>query len=369
MSDTVLFIISFIAGINLLLIAVYGWIIKRNEKPFFWLSCMAFSAAIAIINNVLIFNKTGNVFLHHFSMIINLAWGAYFYFLITRLKKSKPSKYRYVLFLPSVLYLFYGFSTFFIPGYNQNLLHKFYVNELDIFNVMANFFIVIYSVGMNFTLLVFEIKTKKEEPKVKDVFKKNRIEILITMLLLQLGTFIPYFINPTVIILVLFMPIATMIFYFWMFLRMHQIMKTVATLNLENHQINKLFTAKYRNFKIDDTQKDEIAKQILLFFEKNKPYLEEKYCINNLSKSLNVSTHIISMVINSNFQTNFPDFLNKYRIEKAIKMLNSNKNYKIEAIAYECGFGNKASFYKIFKKHKGTTPNNYKKEQLKSSLL
>jgi len=361
MSDNFLFIFSFIAGINLLLLSVYGWIIKHNEKPFFWLSCMAFSAAIAIINNILIFNQTALLLLHHLSMTVNLAWGAYFYFLITRLKRRDAPKLMYFLFAPSVVYLFYGFITSFIPGYNINLLQKFYSNEIEPINLWANFFIVIYSVGMNLALLFIELKKSRIVKNETDQFKKNRIEILLTILILQLATFIPYFIKPDVILLVVFMPGSTLIFYFWLFLRMHQIMKTVSKLTFEMPHLQNLFIKKYKNLKLDEAKKEAIAQEIIKLFKESKPFLQDNYSIIDLSEEIKQPSHVVSMIINSKFNTSFPDFVNKYRIEESVLMLKDEKNYKIEAIAYECGFGNKASFYKAFKKFTGVTPANFKK--------
>jgi AraC-like DNA-binding protein len=66
-------------------------------------------------------------------------------------------------------------------------------------------------------------------------------------------------------------------------------------------------------------------------------------------------------LINEEFLVNFYDFVNKYRVEEAKRLLlDNNRNYKIIAIAYEVGFNSKATFNRVFKKFTGLTPSDFK---------
>ena len=68
------------------------------------------------------------------------------------------------------------------------------------------------------------------------------------------------------------------------------------------------------------------------------------------------------MIINSHFNKSFPDFINCYRIKRAIDLLKSENNrLTIEGVAFECGFGNRTSFYKAFKSETGKLPSEYLK--------
>jgi AraC-like DNA-binding protein len=59
----------------------------------------------------------------------------------------------------------------------------------------------------------------------------------------------------------------------------------------------------------------------------------------------------------------FYDYINQYRIEEAKNKLSSsisnNLSYSISDIAYQCGFNNRVSFYKAFKKITRTTPTEF----------
>ena len=54
------------------------------------------------------------------------------------------------------------------------------------------------------------------------------------------------------------------------------------------------------------------------------------------------------------------EYVNMYRIEKAAQMLH-NTRLPITDICMECGFNDSSNFIKVFRKYKGTTPNQYRK--------
>ncbi len=58
----------------------------------------------------------------------------------------------------------------------------------------------------------------------------------------------------------------------------------------------------------------------------------------------------------------FKDFINRLRV-KEVKMLLERKefnNYDLVGLAKECGFKSKSTFFRVFKKHAGITPKDYK---------
>lgn len=57
---------------------------------------------------------------------------------------------------------------------------------------------------------------------------------------------------------------------------------------------------------------------------------------------------------------NFTDYLAKVRISKAMRLLNETGTSSTE-IAFACGFNNVTSFYNTFKRIKGMSPGEYKK--------
>ena len=107
----------------------------------------------------------------------------------------------------------------------------------------------------------------------------------------------------------------------------------------------------------------ELKDKLIQYMDSNKPYLKSDLKISELADALAVPAYHLSQVINDEFLVNFYDFINKYRVEEAKKLLiEDNRNYKILAIAYEVGFNSKATFNRVFKKFTDLTPSEFKEK-------
>jgi YesN/AraC family two-component response regulator len=85
--------------------------------------------------------------------------------------------------------------------------------------------------------------------------------------------------------------------------------------------------------------------------------------LKTLAERLGVHYNYLSQIINEQFKQNFNDFINKYRIEEAKKILKtpSGSEKTILEIAYETGFYSKSVFNTAFKKFTGKTPSEFRK--------
>jgi len=75
------------------------------------------------------------------------------------------------------------------------------------------------------------------------------------------------------------------------------------------------------------------------------------------------------MLINRHFGINYYEFINRYRIEEAKRMLTSaeHKSTTITDIYLQVGFNSKSVFYTFFKKIEGITPTQYRKNSDQAS--
>jgi YesN/AraC family two-component response regulator len=113
---------------------------------------------------------------------------------------------------------------------------------------------------------------------------------------------------------------------------------------------------------------EEVKDKILRLMTNKRPFLDENCSLQRVAQDLGELPNTISMIINSDINKSFSDFINGYRIQWAISLLKSdNHNYTIEGIAFECGFGNRTSFYKAFKKETGKLPSEYLKRNVKGT--
>ncbi len=118
---------------------------------------------------------------------------------------------------------------------------------------------------------------------------------------------------------------------------------------------------KYKKSILDKSQKNKIKTKLLKYFETEKPYINPDFNMDILSENLNIPKYHITEVLNMEIGYNFFTFVNKYRIELVKEMLKDESNlYSIEAIGYECGFNSKSSFFTVFKKITGLTPQQYR---------
>jgi AraC-like DNA-binding protein len=119
---------------------------------------------------------------------------------------------------------------------------------------------------------------------------------------------------------------------------------------------------KYTFSKLSETEKNSILNKLYSYIEKSdKPYLNEKISLIEVSKILDIGSQQLSQVINEKTKFNFNEFINSYRIEEAKRILTSPSYAKltIEAIAQKAGFNSKSAFYTAFKKHTGLTPKEF----------
>jgi AraC-like DNA-binding protein len=122
------------------------------------------------------------------------------------------------------------------------------------------------------------------------------------------------------------------------------------------------------NKMIPDERLAELKSQLHELIIKDELYLDTELSLGKLAKLLGLSSHQLSYVINNGFNQNFYGFINKFRVEKAKKLLSDREldKYSIIGIAYESGFNSKTSFNTTFKKITGQTPSEFKKN---SSVL
>jgi len=104
-------------------------------------------------------------------------------------------------------------------------------------------------------------------------------------------------------------------------------------------------------------------KSILLdYMSSNELHKDHSISLGKLAKSLSMTPHALSQVINEQFSSNFNDFINSYRVEDAKKMLMDpeRRNFTIASIAYDSGFNTLSAFNVAFKKFTGVTPSQFR---------
>jgi len=129
-------------------------------------------------------------------------------------------------------------------------------------------------------------------------------------------------------------------------------------------QLNSDFSDEETATYLSETKKDQtklLKKQLVQLFEEIKVYKNSELRITTVSESLQTNRTYVSKLINEEFHMNFNEFVNKYRVEEAKKLLLENNLdlYTMQHIAEKSGFGSINSFTRVFKTIVGTPPSNY----------
>lgn len=117
---------------------------------------------------------------------------------------------------------------------------------------------------------------------------------------------------------------------------------------------------KYGDKKIEDAEANSLLTSLKKIMMEEELFKNPNLKLLDVAKKLNILPHRLSQLINDNLGKSFPSFLNEYRIDEAKKQLQTNTNFSLDAIGYECGFNSKSTFFSTFKKMTGTTPAKYK---------
>lgn len=125
---------------------------------------------------------------------------------------------------------------------------------------------------------------------------------------------------------------------------------------------------KYQKSGLSKNVLNDYKEKLVNLMETEALYLENQLKLVDLAKMLNLSRHNTSQIINECFQMSFYEFVNKYRIEEAERLLVEDKTLEmnITDIAYRAGFNNRISFYNAFKKYIGSTPTEFRNRNIAS---
>jgi YesN/AraC family two-component response regulator len=115
-----------------------------------------------------------------------------------------------------------------------------------------------------------------------------------------------------------------------------------------------------------NTEDKKVYQKLLQMMQNDKPFLNPNLSLFSLANTLDISAHNLSFIINECSGENFNQFVNRYRIEEAKKLiLNPKMNHlSILGVGFEVGFNSKSVFNSTFKKIIGFTPIQYKNKNL-----
>jgi AraC-like DNA-binding protein len=110
----------------------------------------------------------------------------------------------------------------------------------------------------------------------------------------------------------------------------------------------------------DDKIPPRLKDDLIALLEKRHVYLDKDLTIWDLTEKLGTNRTYVSRIINKDFGLTFTVFVNNYRVDHAIRLLNGDKHYTVEEIAEMSGFGSANSLYRAFLAKEGTSLTQYR---------
>lgn len=108
-----------------------------------------------------------------------------------------------------------------------------------------------------------------------------------------------------------------------------------------------------------DSRSAVLFNDVLRIMETKKPYLQDDFALEDLSRMTRTNRLYLSKAINFHAGRNFNQLLNYYRVRYAVELLKKDEKLRMSEVAEMSGFHSTVSFNMAFKLNEHTTPSEY----------
>ncbi len=133
---------------------------------------------------------------------------------------------------------------------------------------------------------------------------------------------------------------------------------------LQNYTVVDLVKDENTHPEIDlrDFNHQLLKEKLLKLFEDETIYRDSNLKMTQISVLLQTNRTYISNLINNDFSCSFSEFVNRYRVTDAKRILVDEqfKNHSLTSISEVAGFGSLATFIRVFKEMEGVPPGKYR---------
>ena len=132
--------------------------------------------------------------------------------------------------------------------------------------------------------------------------------------------------------------------------------------NVDVREINRQLQSIIQRFCAKNVQKtvqktDLLSERAKLFVDEH--YMDSALTVAMIAENCNVSMAYLSTNFKKKYQTGLLEYINLVRIEHAKTILEKSSD-TVERVAELVGYGNLRSFFRMFSRYVGTTPNRYR---------
>lgn len=115
---------------------------------------------------------------------------------------------------------------------------------------------------------------------------------------------------------------------------------------------------------VQPTKMDHKVVIIEKAIHEDKLFLESNINLERFAEQIGLKPRDISAILKMHYQSNFFEFINRYRVEEAKRLLASPelKDETILEIIYKSGFNSPSAFHRFFKRMVGVTPTEFRQQ-------
>ena len=120
---------------------------------------------------------------------------------------------------------------------------------------------------------------------------------------------------------------------------------------------------------VDKKKMSHLYERVVDVMEKKRPYLDPDFNLTDLASATFTNKSYLSRTINILSGRNFSQFVNYYRVQYALELMQKDHSLKMINLAMMCGFHSTVSFNMAFKLNQGETPSSYMERLREEKLL
>lgn len=120
----------------------------------------------------------------------------------------------------------------------------------------------------------------------------------------------------------------------------------------------------YAKSKLSSVDSEQKLLELEKLMTQDKLYENEQLSLAVLAEAIDLSSHQLSELINTEFGYSLPRFIREHRVRAAKTLLLAEPDTSVLAISMMTGFKSQSNFYTAFKEATGESPGNYRRTRL-----
>lgn len=210
-----------------------------------------------------------------------------------------------------------------------------------------------------------EMRFKYDSERQENLIKQSKLDVMQKEQRIQQQTFI----------LIIIVIVLGLLYY--LYRRKNKLYLSIVKQNQEaikretelNRRIKELETngpfapapEKYASSSLTDEKSLELFRTLERVMREEKIYKDNTITKDKVAERLGTNRTYLSRIINEQAQLSFTHYVNRFRIEEAIRLLSDPRNdTPLKAISADLGFNAISTFYNLFQSSVGMTPSQYR---------